>query len=77
MKINSLFLGWSAAPGRLSEFQIYRSEKSATPDRLGACRVHRCGSAFWENLAFLCLWLGALATVGYCFATILSLHWPR
>ncbi|MBM3839221.1 MAG: hypothetical protein FJ398_14890 [Verrucomicrobia bacterium] len=75
MKMTSVFDETIAVCRKPAQFEIDRPTKAAAPAQ-NHVLPHNLRGGAWETLAFLGLWLGALATMGYCFAIFLSLSGP-
>ena len=53
-----------------------RHREEARSLRIGVDPAGSERPAWWEQLAFITLWLCGLFSVGYCVKTVLSLAWP-
>ena len=73
MKTSTPFFGLSASPCKLARVEIYTPTKAAIPAKADPKLRVDALTGLWENLAFSLLWAGALAAIGYCFATLWTL----
>ena len=51
-------------------------QKPAPQIRIGMVLAGSDRTVWWEQLAFIILWLCGLLSVVYCLKTVLSLPWP-
>jgi hypothetical protein len=63
--------------GAAARLNIHPGPKPGTAGRIGLETSGRDQTGWWEQLAFIALWLCSVFSVGYCLRAVLSLSWPR